>query len=93
MQPPEEKRPPDENPLRYWRANRRLMLVLLAIWAFVSFGLSIVLAPWLNELASVGNLPLGFWWAQQGSIYVFVVLIFVYAFAMDRIDRKYKMEE
>ena len=82
------------NAVRYWRANKRLMLVLLAIWAFVSYGLSIFMAPWLNSLPQkVGNLPMGFWWAQQGSIYVFVVLIFIYAFGMDRLDRKYKVEE
>lgn len=72
----------------YWRANRILITVLLVIWAAVSFGCSIVFVEPLNAFR-IGSLPLGFWFAQQGSIYVFVVLIFVYAFAMDRIDRRY----
>ena len=76
----------------YWRANRRLIALLLFIWAAVSYGCGIVLAPWLNQF-SIGDLPLGFWFAQQGSIYVFVVLIFVYAVAMDRLDRKYGVKE
>ena len=72
----------------YWRANITLILSLLAVWAIVSYGCSILLVDWLNQF-SLGNLPLGFWFAQQGSIYVFVVLIFIYALAMDRIDKKY----
>ena len=72
----------------YWRANISLILSLLSVWAIVSYGCSILLVDWLNQF-SLGNLPLGFWFAQQGSIYVFVVLIFIYALAMDRIDKKY----
>ena len=72
----------------YWRANRRLIAGLLLIWAVVSYGCSILFIEQLNTF-KIGSLPLGFWFAQQGSIYVFVVLIFVYAFAMDRIDKKY----
>ena len=72
----------------YWRRNQRLIVVLLAIWALVSYGLSIFFAEPLNRL-SVGRLPAGFWWAQQGSIAVFVVLIFVYAWRMDRLDREF----
>ena len=92
----EESAPATEHPhidrRGYWKANRLLILVLLSIWAFVSFGCSILFVEQLNEF-KIGNLPLGFWFAQQGSIYVFVVLIFVYAFAMDKIDRKYGVEE
>ena len=74
--------------LAYWRANVRLIRNLLIIWAFVSLGCGILLVPWLN-LVSLGNLPLGFWMAQQGSIFTFVILIFVYAVQMDKLDRKY----
>ena len=76
----------------YWRANSRLILVLLAIWGFVSIGCSILLVEPLNRFL-IGNLPAGFWFAQQGSIFVFVVLIFVYAFAMDRLDKQHDVEE
>lgn len=76
----------------YWRANLRLIGCLLAIWAVVALGLSLCLAPWLNHW-HVGSIPLGFWWAQQGSILVFVVLVFVYAWRLDRLDRKYGVRE
>lgn len=69
----------------YWRRNVRLKIILLSIWAFVSIVLSILMINVLNE-ASIGGFPLGFWMAQQGSIFVFVVLIFVYAKTMDRYD-------
>lgn len=73
----------------YWRANSRLIAGLLVIWAVVSLGCGILFVEPLNQFR-MGRLPLGFWFAQQGSIYVFVVLIFVYAWAMDRLDRKYE---
>ena len=76
----------------YWRANIILILSLLAVWAIVSYGCSILLVDWLNHF-SLGHLPLGFWFAQQGAIYVFVVLIFVYAWMMDRLDKKYQADE
>jgi len=72
----------------YWRANRTLIATLLAVWAIVSFGCSILFVEQLNAF-KIGHLPVGFWFAQQGSIYTFVVLIFIYATVMDRIDRKY----
>ena len=72
----------------YWRANIRLILTLLTIWAVVSIGFGILLIEPLNRF-HIGKLPLEFWFSQQGSIYVFVVLIFVYAWRMDRLDRKY----
>jgi putative solute:sodium symporter small subunit len=79
---------------RYWRANQILICVLLAVWAGVSYGCSILLVEPLNALEfKVGTLPLGFWFAQQGSIYVFVLLILVYALAMDRIDRRYGVSQ
>jgi putative solute:sodium symporter small subunit len=76
----------------YWKANRRLQLTLLAIWAVVGFGISILLAEPLNEIVVFG-FPLGFWFAQQGAIVVFVILIFVYAITMDRIDHEYGVQE
>ena len=76
----------------YWRANLRLIAVLLSVWAIVSLGFGVLLVERLNEF-KIGNLPLGFWFAQQGSIYVFVVLIFVYAWRMDVIDRRFGVEE
>lgn len=76
----------------YWRDNLRLMAVLLAIWALVSFGAGIVFRDWLDQF-SIGGAPLGFWFAQQGAIYVFVVLIFVYSALMHRIERKYDIDD
>ncbi len=73
----------------YWRANVRLIRNLLIVWGLVSLGFSILFVPWLNHL-KLGNLPLGCWMAQQGSIFVFVILIFVYAVQMDKLDRKYR---
>ena len=73
----------------YWRANKALIRNLLIIWASVSLGCSILLVQPLNNI-SIGNLPLGFWMAQQGSIFVFVILIFVYAKQMDKIEARYK---
>lgn len=72
----------------YWRANTALIRNLLIIWAVVSFVLSILLVEPLNNVR-LGGVPLGFWIAQQGSIYVFVGLIFYYAYQMDKLDRKY----
>jgi putative solute:sodium symporter small subunit len=71
----------------YWRANTTLIRNLLIVWAFVSLGCSILLVQPLNTI-QIGNLPLGFWMAQQGSILIFVVLIFIYAIRMDKLDRK-----
>jgi putative solute:sodium symporter small subunit len=76
----------DDRAARYWRANLRLMAVLLAVWAFVSYGLGVVLVEPLNAVR-IGGFPLGFWFAQQGSIVVFVVLILIYAVRMDRLER------
>lgn len=76
----------------YWRENLRLIALLLTIWAAVSFGCSILFIEQLNQI-KIGQLPLGFWFAQQGSIYVFVVLIFVYAWRMDKVDKKYGVTE
>jgi len=72
----------------YWRANTALIRNLLIVWALVSLVFSILLVQPLNALR-IGSVPLGFWLAQQGSILTFVVLIFIYAFQMDKLDRKY----
>ncbi len=76
----------------YWRANIRLTLGLLVIWFVVSFGFGILLVEPLNAIP-LGGFKLGFWWAQQGSIYVFVVLIFVYAARMKHIDRQHGVSD
>jgi putative solute:sodium symporter small subunit len=76
----------------YWKRNLRLMAVLLAIWFTVSFVCGILLVEQLNEIVIAG-FPLGFWFAQQGSIYVFVLLILVYAKRMDRLDVEYGVDE
>ena len=76
----------------YWRANLKLGAVLLAIWFLVSFGFGILLVEPLNEIRFFG-FKLGFWWAQQGAIYVFIILIFVYVRAMKHLDRKYDVHE
>ncbi|WP_027259218.1 DUF4212 domain-containing protein [Leisingera aquimarina] len=76
----------------YWAANVRIILVSLVIWAVVSFGFGILLRPALSGI-SVGGADLGFWFAQQGSILVFLGLIFFYAFRMNKLDREYGVEE
>ena len=75
----------------YWKSNVRIILISLVIWALVSFGFGILLRPMLSGI-SVGGTDLGFWFAQQGSIYVFVVLIFVYVYLMNRLDAKYRFD-
>ena len=75
----------------YWRANLLLTGGLLFIWAAVSLGCGVLFAEPLNQYRILGY-PLGFWFAQQGSILVFVVLILVYAVAMNALDRKYRRE-
>ncbi|MCB0168380.1 MAG: DUF4212 domain-containing protein [Anaerolineae bacterium] len=76
----------------YWKANVRLITILLAIWALVSYVFGIILAPVLNGI-TLGALPLGFWFAQQGSMIVFVILIFVYCKLMDGIDKEFDVNE
>jgi len=76
----------------YWRANLRLMAILLTIWFTVSFGCGILLADWLDQFRFFG-FKLGFFFAQQGSIYVFVMLIFYYGWRMNRLEREYDVHE
>ena len=78
----------------YWRANLKVMGVLLSIWFAVSFGAGILFARPLNAVELPGTgFPLGFWFTQQGSIYTFVVLIFVYVAVMNRLDRRFGVSE
>lgn len=76
----------------YWKENLRLLTILLVIWFIVSYGFGILLVDQLNAI-TVGGYKLGFWFAQQGSIYTFVVLIFVYTAKMAALDRKYDVHE
>ena len=83
---------PEDRAAAYWRANVRLMLSLLAVWFVVSFGCGILLADWLDQFRIFG-FKLGFWFAEQGSIFVFVVLIFVYVWRMNQLDREFGVDE
>ena len=78
----------------YWRANKRLILMLLAVWATMGIGMSILFVEPLNKFnVPGGQIPFGFWMAQQGSIYGFVILIFFYAWRMDKIDKDHDVHE
>ncbi|MFH1033413.1 MAG: DUF4212 domain-containing protein [Pseudomonadota bacterium] len=77
---------------QYWYANLRILLTLLSVWFLVGYILPIFLVEPLNHIR-MGGFKLGFWFAQQGSIYVFVVLIFVYCALMRNLDREYEVEE
>jgi putative solute:sodium symporter small subunit len=76
----------------YWRENIRLVIGCIIVWFVVSYGFGILLLKPMNAI-SLGGYKLGFWFAQQGSLYIFVVLIFFYAAMMNRLDRKYKVYE
>ena len=76
----------------YWKINLKYLVVLLSIWFTVSFGFGILLADQLNQIR-FGGFKLGFWFAQQGAIYVFVILIFVYIYLMNRLDEKFKTKK
>ena len=82
----------NENRHQYWRRNLRYLGVLLAVWFAVSFGCGILFVDELDTIR-IGGFKLGFWFAQQGAIYVFVVLIFVYVFLMNRLDKKFNVDE
>ncbi len=81
-----------ENMAAYWKENLRLLAFCLSIWFAVSFLFGIILVDVLNQV-HLGGYPLGFWFAQQGSIYTFLVLIFFYARQMNKLDRKYDVHE
>jgi putative solute:sodium symporter small subunit len=82
----------DKSGEAYWKATLTLIAQVLAVWFFVSFGCGILFADALNSM-SIGGYPLGFWFAQQGSMYVFVILIFVYAKLMGNLDKKFDVHE
>lgn len=81
-----------EKAARYWKTNLRYLAILLSIWFVVSYGAGILFRESLDTI-EIGGFPLGFWFAQQGSIYVFVILIFVYVRLMNRLDSQYGFEE
>jgi putative solute:sodium symporter small subunit len=81
-----------KNATAYWKENLKYLAILLSIWFIVSFGFGILLVEELNAIR-FGGFKLGFWFAQQGSIYVFVILIFVYIRLMNKLDKKYGLDE
>ncbi|MDD1795796.1 DUF4212 domain-containing protein [Enterovibrio makurazakiensis] len=85
----EQKR---DNAQAYWQKNVRLMAGLLVVWFVVSFGCGILFVDELNQIR-IGGYKLGFWFAQQGSIYTFLAIIFIYAFQMRKLDREFGVED
>ena len=83
---------PEKNRQAYWRENLRIVTCLMAVWFFVSYGCGILFVEQLNKI-EFGGFKFGFWMAQQGSIYVFVVLIFIYVRLMNKLDEKYSLNE
>ncbi len=76
----------------YWKANLRLMISLLVVWFLASFGCGILFVDYLNQFRLFG-FKLGFWFSQQGSIYIFVILIFVYVWRMNKLDKRFGVDE
>lgn len=76
----------------YWKKNLRFLLILLSIWFVVSYGFGILLVEPLNSIR-IGGFKLGFWFAQQGAIYVFIALIFIYVNWMNKLDKEFDVEE
>lgn len=76
----------------YWKKNLRTLAMLLIVWFLVSFGCGVLFVDFLNQF-KLGGFPLGFWFAQQGSIYVFIVLIFIYVIRMNKLDREFDLNE
>ncbi|OUR99060.1 hypothetical protein A9Q86_13435 [Flavobacteriales bacterium 33_180_T64] len=81
-----------ENARAYWKENIKYVVILLCIWGLVSYGAGIVFKDALDEFR-LGGFKLGFWFAQQGAMYVFVILIFVYVRIMNKLDKKYGYDE
>lgn len=81
-----------KNYKNYWKKNIRYVLILIAVWFVVSYGFGIFFVDALNEIR-IGGFKLGFWFAHQGSIYVFVALIFIYVWLMNRLDKEYGVDE
>ena len=80
------------NHQQYWKTNLKYLAILLAVWFLVSYGFGILFVNELDQYR-ISGFKLGFWFAQQGSIYVFVILIFVYVFLMNRLDKKHNVDE
>tara|TARA_Y100000758_G_C15848183_1_gene348257 strand:+ start:129 stop:440 length:312 start_codon:yes stop_codon:yes gene_type:complete len=87
-----DKPSPSDNRRAYWRANLRIVAYLMTAWFIVSYGCGILFVEQLNKI-QIGGYKLGFWMAQQGAIYVFVVLIFIYVRLMNRLDKKHGFSE
>jgi putative solute:sodium symporter small subunit len=84
----------NDNAQRYWARNLRLLIIFLAIWWVVSYGAGILFVDALDAFTIPGTgFPLGFWFAQQGSIYVFVALIFIYSWLMNKLDKEFDVHE
>ena len=83
---------PEDKAKAYWKENIRYVIILLDIWFVVSYGAGIIFKDALNNIR-IGGFNLGFWFAQQGAIYVFVILIFVYVRLMNKLDKKYGYDE
>lgn len=83
---------PEQTPKTYWKTNLKYLIILLSIWFVVSYGAGILFKDALDQFY-LGGFPLGFWFAQQGSIYVFVILIFVYVRLMNRLDKKHGYDD
>ena len=81
-----------DNATAYWKENLKYLLILLSVWFAVSYGAGILFKEALDTI-KIGGFPLGFWFAQQGSIYVFVILIFIYVRLMNKLDKKYGYDE
>ena len=82
----------ENNLKQYWKKNLQYLFILLSIWFIVSYGCGILFVDNLNAI-KIGGFPLGFWFAQQGSIYVFVILIFVYVRLMNKLDQAFDVDE
>ena len=76
---------------KYWKANLKIVISLLIIWFISSFGFGIIFSDYLDQI-KFGGFKLGFWFAQQGSIYIFVILVFLYVWLMKRLDKKFSEE-
>jgi putative solute:sodium symporter small subunit len=82
----------DKSRKAYWKKNLQYLFILLIVWFAVSFGAGILFAEELNAI-KIGGFKLGFWFAQQGSIYVFIILIFAYIYLMNRLEKKFDVDE
>ena len=82
----------DKRNKEYWNSNLKIVSILLVIWFLVSFGFGILFSDTLDQI-KIGGFKLGFWFAQQGSIYIFVLLIFAYVYLMQKLDEKISQEE